>query len=1333
MPGRPAQSVACYTRPASPESAYWHPDAQASSCAIITMVGVGDTGVADTLEARLEDTRRRHLEGKYGQILPLAVIEVGIRIVWAEEHPPRPASPRPVNSEGGIDVVINASDQVGSSAGGTSRQRGVIHADEVGCIQAQELQLSAAILSSQGDVGGRRISVMPSSAIHVKAGGIAPSYGYFKFTPDTVSITPLLVGRPDILTWKEAIEPQLKVAGLKCFDTVATTPESNSELRAEFRIALKSCRDYLDAGHQAWHSIESTYQITNDLYIGQLEEQLMHLRMGEQETATDYCNQAWRLLATMWMTGVQYLTTSYDTHVLKGLPSSYNLIKRLSVVPGTRATLNEDSLTSYILNDEVMQEAERSSSRSDGSGGERPAKDADKHKAARESGQGGGSRRRECRLCHIHDHLSFECPDRSDFDDGDSKGGRERSAVGRPHWGSNLGMEKQSTKSLTSAKNIDSSPGGKERGDKQASCSLVGVVEPTVSLAPEAGKDFQAVAAAMQANLAVILLNSGCSHHLMGTKEAFVDLEPSGDVKHVHGFNRSPQDVRGHSTVALQGESGKQPKENGVKLQEDGDEMLLVSASGEVVGWASYTGRILCTDLRPCLAKLTTPTMEVVALRAIVSPTKSTPARWHARLAHISVDTITSSAKHEVATVLDIKSSAGTDSPCVSWVGGKLLRHTFSDKGSDAEDALATCTSTYAGREFHMKQFTDFVDGKGIVHNLTCPYTPQQNGTAEREMRTVVELVRTMLLHMGEQHHWWHLALRQAIWVRNCLERSTLLLGTTPYQLLTKKKPKLSLARVWGCMAQFLVSEQQCRGKLKPKVKWGLHFSVSEESKGWELLEFTDNRVVTTSDVVFYETMSLEVWKSEHRPSSGRTQVNPPTDTSTAMLPLLAKVGELADEDAEVVRPPSPSPAPPAPPLVADLRKLTSTLASGDEGRSGALPVAPAKSIAGGQLELVKGTQAGRPTTGEQPAVQPTMKQSVPGQSAGEPITGEKSAGTPTVVQQDAEGSDAGGNRVEQLDAEESTDSDVVEVQLGPRHTCRIRKPPDFLSYHACLPPAACTAVYNEVDDDLLYDDVKEDVDLPELDPNMHADPEHRWDITKTTMEALASWKGKVVKAAMDEEIRSLVGMGTWKLVKRPCGVHIMKNRWVLMTKYHIGDTVAREKAMLVVKGFTQVYGADYDKTYVPVSSYATLRIFLSIVAVLDLNLMQLDTKNAFLRSKLDREMFLCTSRTTTTMGPARLTAVSPTSPTLLTSLELIDYVDTDDLGDKHNQTSTGDYKFVYGGATVSWSSQRIKCAMLSSTESEYVAAIEAGKEGRCLRFLLAEFRQLDAGTPTVL
>ncbi|CAI7887681.1 unnamed protein product [Closterium sp. NIES-53] len=1473
------------------------------------------------------------------------------------------------------------------------------------------------------------------SATQVTAGGIAPSYGYFKFTPDRILVTPPLVGRPDILTWKEAIEPQLEMAGLIGFarGTVATPEEHHADLRAEFcavqlltftvisrccspgvQIALRWCREYLDAGHRAWHFIESTYQVTDDLFIAQLEGQLTHLRMGDEETATDYCNRARRILATMRMAGAQYSTASYVTHVMQGLSSSYNLLKRLSMAPSTRTTLNEDNLTLYILQDEAMQEAERSQellaqanfiippkqggrpgqrgqSGGGGSSGWKSTKEVDKKKPTNDSDRGGGGRRRECWLCGDPDHLSFECPDRIDSNDDDTKGGRGRSGSRRPRRGGNQPRkEKQSTTS-TSAKDADSSARGKARDDKAASCSLVGVVESTVSLAPEAGEDFQAVAAAVQANLAVVLLESGCSHHLMGTKEVFVDLQPSGPIKHVQGFNGALQDVQGRGTIALQGEAGKQVlipdvlyvpgvranllssgqlKEHSVKLQEDGDGMLLVSAAGEVIGRATYSGRVLCTDLRPCSMKPTSPTLEVVALREIVSKTKSTPDRMHARLAHVSMDTIRSSAKNEVAIGLDLKLATGTDSQCVSCVGGKLAQHTFPDQGSNADDVLAVVHIDLSGPfhvaakvgswyflllkdrktrfvwvrpiakksdvllefqkwlvlverqtkksvlmlrsdrggEFLGKKFTDFVDGKGSVHDLTCPYTTQQNDMAEQEMRTVVESVRTMLLHMGVQHHWWHLALRQAVWVSNCLERLMVPPGTTSYQLLTGQRLDLSMARVWGCMAQFLVPEQQRGGKLKPQARWGLHLGVSGESKGWELLDINANRVVTTSDVVFYEDMSLEVWKSEHGPVSGRMPTTPPTNTSTATLPLLAEVGELATEDAEVVHPPSPCPPSPAPPLVADLHGLTPMSASGDEGSSGTSPSAPAKGIAGGQHDERQVDMGLKPTltgdeqveekqpTGEQAAMKPTTEQSATGQPAREPTTGERLNRKSTEVQQDDEGSKVGD------EGEKSTDSDVVEVRPEPRKSERLRRPPDFFV------PAAFTMVYDveDDDDDLLYDDAEEDEEFPELDPDIHADPEHRWDIsTMTVKEALASWKGPAVKAAMEEEIRSLINMGTWELVERPPGVNVMKNRRVLTTKYHVDDTVEREKARLVVKGFTQVYGTDYDKTFAPVGSYVNLRIFLSIVAVLNLNLMQLDMKNAFLQSKLDRVLYmsqpdyfndgtgrvckllkslyglkqsplLCgswvlvyiddllaassstemlkellefafelreispvqkylgleivrdrlagklwlhqqgyadklrrhfmdteqTGRTPKTPvsvdAYAELTfddeeaqerqeeeyrqkvgslqfAATTTRPDIafacsklgsgltvrsdqhwrevdrclaylantrdtalefssgLESLELVGYVDADDAGDEQNRTSTGSYVFVYEGAAFSWSSQRIKCATLSSTESEYVAATEAGKEGRRLRFLLAEFQQLDAGKPTIL
>ncbi|CAI5949414.1 unnamed protein product [Closterium sp. NIES-65] len=975
------------------------------------------------------------------------------------------------------------------------------------------------------------------SATQVTAGGIAPSYDYFKFTPDRISVTPPLVGRPDILTWKEAIEPQLEMAGLIGFarGTVATPVEHHPDLRAEFRavqlltftvilrccspgvqIALKWCQEYINAGHWAWHFIESTYQVTDDLFIAQLEGQLTHMRMGDEESATDYCNRARRILATIRMAGAQYSTASYITHVMQGLSSSYNLLKRVSMAPSTRATLNEDNLTSYILQDEAIQEAER------------------------------------------------------DSDDDDAKGGRGRSGSRRPRRGGNQPCkEKQSTTS-TSANDADSAVGGKGRDDKTASCSLVGVVEPTISLAPEAGEDFQAVAAAVQANPAVVLLDSGCSHHLMGTKEAFVDLQPSGAIRHVRGFNGALQDVHGRGTVALQGEAGKevlipdvlyvpgvranllsagQLKEHSVKLQEDGDGMLLVSAAGEVLGRATYSGRVLCTDLRPCTTTSASTTTEVVAVRAIVSKTKSTPDRMHAWLAHVGMDTIRSSAKNEVAIGLDLKSATDAESPCVSCVGGKLARHTFSDQGSDVDAVLAVVhidlcgpfrvaakdgslyflllkdrktryvwVRTVAkksdvllefqkwlvlverqvkksvlmlrsdrGGEFLGKNFTDFVGGKGIVHDLTCPYTPQQNGMAEREMRTVVESVRTMLLHMGVQHHWWHLALRQAVWVRNCLERSALPPGTTPYQLLTGKKPDLSLARVWGCMAQFLVPEQQRGGKLKPKARWGLHLGVSAASKGWELLDVDTDRVVTTSDVVFYEEMSLAEWKTEHGPVSGRPSSTPPSDTSSATLPLLAEVGELATEDVEDARPPTPPPPIPAPPLMADLRGLTSVLASGDEGSSGTSP--SAKCITGGrrderQVDVgLQSTSTGeeqdeeQQLTGEQAAATPTKEQSATGSSAGTPTTGEKSAGTPDEEQQDAKGSDDGDDG-----------GDAEEVQPGPRRSGRLRRPPDFFV------PAAFSTVYDmdDDDDDLLYDDAEEDEEFPELDPDMLADLEHR-------------------------------------------------------------------------------------------------------------------------------------------------------------------------------------------------------------------------------------------------
>jgi transposase InsO family protein len=56
---------------------------------------------------------------------------------------------------------------------------------------------------------------------------------------------------------------------------------------------------------------------------------------------------------------------------------------------------------------------------------------------------------------------------------------------------------------------------------------------------------------------------------------------------------------------------------------------------------------------------------------------------------------------------------------------------------------------TDRGREFLSNEFSSWLDEKGITHDLSVPYTPQQNGVAERYNRTVTGKAKAMLLASG--------------------------------------------------------------------------------------------------------------------------------------------------------------------------------------------------------------------------------------------------------------------------------------------------------------------------------------------------------------------------------------------------------------------------------------------------------------------------------------------------------------------------------------------------------------------------------------------------------
>ena len=105
--------------------------------------------------------------------------------------------------------------------------------------------------------------------------------------------------------------------------------------------------------------------------------------------------------------------------------------------------------------------------------------------------------------------------------------------------------------------------------------------------------------------------------------------------------------------------------------------------------------------------------------------------------------------------------------------------------------------------------------------------------------------------------------------------------------------------------------------------------------------------------------------------------------------------------------------------------------------------------------------------------------------------------------------------------------------------------------------------------------------------------------------------------------MHSLQKNSTFSLVSRPDDYKILKNRWVFKLKSEEGNAKPRYKERLVVKGFGQRHGIDYDEIFAPVVKMTSIRLVLGIAAHYDLEIEQLDVKTAFLHGDLEEDIFM--------------------------------------------------------------------------------------------------------------
>ncbi len=109
----------------------------------------------------------------------------------------------------------------------------------------------------------------------------------------------------------------------------------------------------------------------------------------------------------------------------------------------------------------------------------------------------------------------------------------------------------------------------------------------------------------------------------------------------------------------------------------------------------------------------------------------------------------------------------------------------------------------------------------------------------------------------------------------------------------------------------------------------------------------------------------------------------------------------------------------------------------------------------------------------------------------------------------------------------------------------------------------------------------------------------------------------------MTEEFNAIIRNATYTLKRLPKGRKAIGARWLFKLKRKADGSIDHFKAQWVAKGYSQLPGVDFNKTFAPVIQLENLQLLLAIATALNLKVHQMDMDNAFLNANLSEEIYM--------------------------------------------------------------------------------------------------------------
>ncbi|GAB2294442.1 hypothetical protein Dimus_038297 [Dionaea muscipula] len=484
------------------------------------------------------------------------------------------------------------------------------------------------------------------------------------------------------------------------------------------------------------------------------------------------------------------------------------------------------------------------------------------------------------------------------------------------------------------------------------------------------------------------------------------------------------------------------------------------------------------------------------------------------------------------------------------------------------------------GGEYVNIRFREFLSSKGILHQLSCPYTPQQNGVSERKNRHIRETAVTLLHDGSLPLKFWYFACAMAIFLINRMPSESLQMSS-PYELLFGSIPLIDHVRVFGCACYPLMTPYNSN-KLQPKTARCVFIGFAVGYKGFVCYHLGTGKLIVSRHVMFDETFFPfhTVTSLTSPPASASSSQN---CSQPSVLPIYqnwssptASSSQSLPESCDLILDDVPTDLPVVAPSNSAINMgccdpSDSCGRLDDESPSNNSPIVAGPAAAAPSLSHTDnpGNQLCVDFTASNPSSSSTLpltERDIPGASCVQPFAVSLSE---TNILHPVEGLSPVVTNAHSM------------ITRGKRGIVKKK----------CLLSVAAVPSSNPV----------------EVEPCSY----------KFALQ-IPEWK-----RAMQEEISALQAQHTWVLVPLPIKKNCVSCKWVFRLKRNSDGSIARHKARLVARGFTQEKGVDYEETFSPVVRHTTVRIVIRLAAAFGWQMHQLDVKNAFLHGELKEEVYM--------------------------------------------------------------------------------------------------------------